>query len=128
MQSVHRVQMCFHELERRPNDLARALVVVRHVEAMLPGGVIHEGDWRVSRDCAADERIESLVQGGDCVATGASEEQRRERWSLDVHLECELRFISDPKALYVHQRIDRQLAADIATLVLQRHREKRTTR
>jgi len=65
------------EIECSSDDLARAVVVVNRVEAMLAGRMIEHGEIDPSLPSSAYEGIRALEQRRT-VAAGADEKKRRE--------------------------------------------------
>lgn len=49
--------MRFDKRERARDDLARACVVVEHVEGVLSVRMVHQFEWRVRGECFAHERV-----------------------------------------------------------------------
>ena len=68
------------ELEKRqdpPDDLARRVAVVEHVERVRPVRVIDERHRQVAAQRGGQESIDRIVQAWKLVAPGSGDEQRK---------------------------------------------------
>src|SRR2546428_13710611 len=69
--------MVSKERERLADDLARALVVITDIEAMLPRRVVEDGEINLAFACASNEGI-CTFENLWGVASGPHEKERRQ--------------------------------------------------
>lgn len=51
-----------HKGQRLSDDLASGLAVIKDIEGMRGGGVIHDGDGQIARQGFGDEKVNRFVQ------------------------------------------------------------------
>lgn len=75
-----------HKRDRGFDDLARAIVIGRVLEAMCAGGVNHQCDRRISLDGGVEKRLHPGVQGGNPVMARPHDEHRRHGGGVGIDL------------------------------------------
>ena len=71
--------MCFEKLKRRAHNLARAAVIIHHVEDVMAGRVIQNIHVEIAFDRRPHEFVDARIEIG-IVQAGAHDERRRGRW------------------------------------------------